>query len=111
MTITSIRLTDAQWSAIECAGILDSDPETLSSGENILRLSLYARQLTVSVTCREAIAEALTELANSEDALAEDTRKTDPATSRLARRACIALTKLQDRVIRLPLTTAPPAED
>lgn len=100
-TIQRITLTGPQQSAIECSGILEDITDT--DAQRILQLSLRerGRQLVVSVTCREAILEALTDLANSEDAVAQqgDTAEV----RRWARHACQALSNLADRVLRLDL--------
>ncbi len=100
--IQAVKLSDAQWSAIECSGVLE--PPYNSPEEEILRLSIQepGRRLIVSVTTREAIASALCELSNSEDAAAQ----AKDEMGKLAGRAARALATLMLKVNRLEFPAA-----
>ena len=90
----TIRLTAAQRSALECAGLEMPEPDQIA-----LALAWQGRDvLDVTAETKDAIVAALTELANGEDALAEQTDDRD--VRRGARGACAALGKLSLKVAR-----------
>jgi hypothetical protein len=91
--MVEVRLTDAQWSALECAGL------DLADGDDGLLRKVWERRrgiLRFSASQREHVSRALTELANAEDDSAE--RDRDPATRKYARGARDALTNLASKV-------------
>lgn len=90
--VHTIRLTDAQYSALECAGLLDGETDTLTVEERYLLDALHGRTLRVTAANVEPIADALNELSNSEDAFAETTTDRDSRTH--ARRAARTLYNL-----------------
>lgn len=105
--IATVRLTDAQRSAVECSGVLDDPADGLTDEEQVLRLALTASgRLVVSVTTQWALVAALTGLANAEDADAERLRRNKAEGAAAARRACVSLTALATAVGRLELKTA-----
>lgn len=84
-----IRLTPAQVSALECAGL---DLEPLSDGERAVLAAWEGHSFVVRSDTVDDIQTGLTELANSEDYVAENRG------DRGARGACRALCNLSDRV-------------
>lgn len=97
--IQTVRLTDAQLSALQCAGILDGRDD-LTADEDVLRLSVQGAELVVSVTTRPAIVRAICDLSNAEDATATRFALREPV-GFLAARAALALTNLMVTVSRL----------
>lgn len=95
-----IRLSTSQISALECSG-LDGQDQTAS--EKLLLASwirssrLRGDWLEFEAEQLEAIVEALTEAANSEDAIAGQTWRT-PEERRAARAAARSLTTLAGKV-------------
>lgn len=89
--MTTLTLTPAQVSALECAGL---DLDDLEPSEVMVRDAWTGRRLTVTHATRDALADALHDLANAEDAQAEE--QGDQA----ARGASLALTNLAGKVRR-----------
>lgn len=93
-----IQITQAQYSAIECGGVLEV-PE--GRGEVILRDSLNGCGSTLTIDDGEdvtTVLETLTALANAEDDRAEDPTR-DPDCRAGDRGARTALTNLSARII------------
>lgn len=97
MPIT-VRLTAAQRSALECAGLesIEAESDVLAvlarSWDGVSRLSFDEAE-------RIDVFEAITERANAEDGQAEDGSE-DPDVRRMARGACVALTNLANKILR-----------
>lgn len=90
-----VRLTPAQASALECAGL----EEPLVAGHALIARAWDGdRRLAVCFGDVDALFEGLTDLANAEDASAE--MATDVQMAKLARSASRSLTALSGRVIR-----------
>lgn len=100
--VTKLRLSPAAVSALQCSGLWEGDGSDDEHNEGLLRASVARAEaaLYVSPGTRDGVLEALTALANSEDALARDTARDGVARSH-ARQACRALTALQGRVVKL----------
>ena len=96
-----IRLTDAQLSALQCAGLFERDD--LTNDEDVLRLSVQEHYLVVSPNTREAIARALNELSNAEDAAAVEQRN---ELAIYAARAARSLSNLYSKVLRIEMASA-----
>lgn len=94
-----IRLSDAQASALECSGAV-ACPE--GREERLLRAAFDQsnRRLLLPRTKRglRALASALVDAANAEDAHAE--HDNDPETRAFARQACRSLTAIHRRILR-----------
>lgn len=94
----SIKLTDAQVSALECRDIgFDEGCElrwAWLNSNKIGRKNLVFR----NVECVVAALGKAIEYANAEDAQYELLKKTDPASARGARGACLALTNLAHKL-------------
>lgn len=96
------RLTEAQYSALECSGLLlDVDDnfslEDLTDDEKVLRAAISGRTLTVDDDTYEAIARAINELSNAEDNAAGEQRN---EMAIYAKRASRALSNLFIKVTR-----------
>ena len=98
--IRTIKLTDAQLSAIVCSGILDTAFDDRSVDEDILRLSIAGTKLVVSPNTRKSIERAINDLSNQEDAFARSLASKE-SSSFLAARASRALSNLFVKVSRL----------
>lgn len=86
----TIRLTAAQRSALECAGL-----ELAEDGpEVVLRAAWQGDRLVFDVRDREALFDALNDRSNAEDAQAEEQR------DRYARQAARSLAAVASRVLR-----------
>jgi hypothetical protein len=93
----TLRLTAAQLSALECAG-LEERADDLEPDEQILRAAWRGRQLEVTDATREAIFRALTDRSNAEDADAQ--QRADAAIRRQAAGAAAALANLASAVLK-----------
>lgn len=92
--VTTIRLTDAQRSALECAGLELTEPD--EAGLLALREAWDGRnEIDVTADTLEAILDGLTDRINAEDALAEEEHNL------AARNACRALENLSRRICQL----------
>ena len=85
-----IRLSVAQLSALECAGIDEEFPALLKAWQGCY--------LVFEPAEADAISSELTDRSNGEDAAAE--QASDPAMRRQARGASIALGNLSSRILR-----------
>lgn len=90
-----IRLSSAQRSALECAGLMDDDPED----RVLLEAWCHPNKLAVTGQTRDQLYSALNALSNSEDGLAQVER--DPSLRRYARLAAGTLATLAGKVLRL----------
>lgn len=101
--VIRIRLTNAQTSALECAGLEHSDDlvdeESLRDDLAILSSSWNRdkRTLTVTDETRESLWRALNDRSNAEDAAAEEDDDAEMRT--FARRASRSLASLGSRVL------------
>ena len=90
----AVRITEAQLSALECAGLFEV-PD--GPDEAALAAAIDGRRLVVTNETREALVSALIELCNGEDAIAEDaSRGRDER--RFARAATRSLTNLIEKI-------------
>jgi hypothetical protein len=90
MSGQTVRLTAAQASALECSGV-DVAPD--EHEQLVLDAWVADREFVVHEEFRDRVVSALIELANAEDAMAEN-RALDPALRAGARGACRALSNL-----------------
>jgi hypothetical protein len=90
METETIRLTEAQQSALECRREA-LDPVLAAAWDG-------ARRLTVTPETRDALFSELTDAANAEDADAE--QNPDPTMATFARRACRSLSAISGRVLK-----------
>jgi hypothetical protein len=96
--MTRIKLTPAQRSALECAGLDYFDRDALDRGERALADAWTGRYLEITPETIDAIIDGLTDRANAEDDLAG---MPDCGSARSARGACAALTNLSRKVMDL----------
>lgn len=90
-----IRMTDAQISALECSGV----DVALDAAEELVARCWQDQQLVFHPDEADALASALCELSNAEDACAQDAGR-DAAERKFAGRAARSLAALMSRVGR-----------
>lgn len=88
----TIRLSDAQISALECAGLEPGEHDT------VVRAWASRARLAFDLADRDALFSELTDLSNAEDATAEQERDRDMR--KFARRASMALATVASKVLR-----------
>jgi hypothetical protein len=96
-TTYTVKLTAAQVSALECAGLDEATPMITKAWTTRTALAVDPADL-------DALVQELTEASNSEDASAQDT--TDPTMRRQAAGAAAALGNLAGKVRRVKQTAA-----
>jgi hypothetical protein len=96
-SIVAINLTDAQISALQCAGLFDEPFDHETTDESVLRLSIAHDRLCVSDGTRDRIAAAINALSNAED----EAGKGKDLVALHARRASRVLANLYLKVLRL----------
>lgn len=99
---TAVRLTDAQASALECAG-LDLSADDLEPEERLLAAVWQGNKLRFQESERDTVHRALINLSNAEDAMANDDNR-DTLSRRHARGAAQALSNLATLVSQAPVT-------
>lgn len=94
----TLNLSDAQISALECAGL--DDPRAVDGYLRIVRACWRANRLVLprSAKGRDRLASAICELSNGEDETAQ--HSSDREVARCCRAAARALATLQGRVLR-----------
>lgn len=93
MSLIIIKMTDAQLSALECGGIFE-DIE-----DRYLPAIINGKTLSFTECARDRVFEIITDISNSEDAMAEET-SLDSETRKLARRAAAAAANLGCKILR-----------
>jgi hypothetical protein len=94
--VVTIRLTPAQRSALECAG-LDLPDDQLNDGELAVRYAWNRNDFDVREDTIDAVMDGLTDLCNAEDAIATE-QGDGTVMGRKARGACEALCNLSRKV-------------
>ncbi len=92
MTMIKIRLTEAQFSALECNGVFEDLEDRYIPG------IIKGMVLSFIPEAKERVAEIINDISNSEDAFAEDTSQ-DPICRKYARRASLSTSTLFAKIL------------